>query len=71
MEEVERTNTVVVRGQRQGQRMRPPRRDPYTIEVDRRRKYYACGEFRHMAQHCRNKGQRDKMAEGRRLEYRQ
>jgi len=26
-----------------------PRRDPYTIEVDRERNCYACGGFRHMA----------------------
>ena len=33
MEEVERTNAVVVRGQ--GQKMGvPPRRDPYAMEVD-------------------------------------
>ena len=48
MEEVERTNTVVVRGQ--GQRMGvPPRRNPYTMEVDCGRNYYACGSFGHIA----------------------
>jgi len=49
MEEVERMNTVVVRGQRQGQIIGVPRRDPYTIEVDRRRNCYACRGFKHMA----------------------
>jgi len=43
-----------------------PRRDPYTIEVDRRRNCYACRGFGHMAHHCRNRG---KVAEGRRLEF--
>jgi len=50
IEEVERTNTVVVRGQAMG----APRRDPYAIEIDRGRNCYACGDFRHMAHHCRN-----------------
>jgi len=30
---------------------------------------YACGGFKHMARHCRNRGQRERVAEGRRLEY--
>ena len=34
----------------------PPRRDPYAMDVDRGRNYYACGGFRHMAYHCRNRG---------------
>ena len=28
------------------------------------------GEFRHIAQHCRNRVQRERIKEGRRLEYR-
>ena len=67
MEGVKRTNVVVVRGQRQ--RMGVPRRDPYTMEVDRGRNCYTCRGFGHMAQHCRNRGQRGRIAEGRRLEY--
>jgi len=67
MEGMERTNAVVIRGQEQG--MGAPRRDPYMMEVDRGRKCYACRGFRHMAQHCRNRGQRGRVAEGRRLEY--
>ena len=35
----------------------PPRQDPYVMEVDRRRNCYACGDFGHMACHCRNWGQ--------------
>jgi len=40
------------------------------MEVDRGRNCYACGSFRHIACHCRNWGQRGRVAEGRRLEYR-
>ena len=55
MEGVERTNVVVVRsvGQEVGA---PLRRDPYVMEVDRRRNCYACGGFGHMAHNCRNRG---------------
>jgi len=67
MEGIERTNTVVVRGQGQGGGV--PRRDPYTMEVDKGRNCYACRGFGHMAQHYRNRGQRGRIAEGRRLEY--
>jgi len=68
MEGVERTNAVVVRGQ--GQSMgAPPRRDPFAMEVDRGRNCYACGGFGHMARHCRNRGQRGRMADNRRIEY--
>jgi len=63
---VERTNTVVV--QRSGMGA-PPRRDPYAIEIDWGRNCYACGGFGHMANHCRNQGQKGRVAEERRLEY--
>jgi len=67
MEGVERTNAVVVRGL--GQEMgASPRRDPYTMEVDRGRNCYACRGFGHMARHCRNQGRR-RVVNGRRLEY--
>jgi len=72
MEGVERTNAVVMRGigAGVGQNMGPPpRRDPYAMEIDWRRNYYACGGFRHMAHHCRNQGQRGRVAENRRVEY--
>ena len=65
-------NAVVVRGSgaEVGQNIRMPlRRDPYVMEVDRGRNCYACGGFGHMAHHCRNRGQRGRVAEGRRLEY--
>ena len=59
MEGVERTNAVVVRGSGVGvgQSMgMPPRRDPYAMEVNRKRNCYTCGGFGHMARNCRNKG---------------
>ena len=67
MEGVERTNIVVVRGQRQGAGVLP-RRDPYTMEVDRGRNCYACRGFGHMARYCRNRG-RERPMEGRRVKY--
>jgi len=68
MEGVERTNAVVVRGQGQGAGV-PPRRDPFAMDIDQGRNCYTCGGFGHMARHCRNRGQRGRVAEGRRLEY--
>jgi len=61
MEGVERTNAVVVRGQRQGTEI-PPRRDPFAMEVD-------CGRFGHIARNCRNWGQRGRVVDNRRVEY--
>jgi len=72
MEGVERTNVVVVRGSGQGagQSMGvPSRQDPFAMDIDRGRNCYACRGFGHMAHHCRNRGQRERVAEGRRLEY--
>jgi len=72
MEGVERTNAVVVRGLGvgMGQNMGgPSRRDPYVREIDHRRNCYACGGFRHMTYHYRNQGQRERVAENRRVEY--
>ena len=66
MEGVERTNAVMVRRPGQGMGM-PPRRDPYVMEVDSGRNYYACRGFGHLACYCRNRGGR--VAEGRRMEY--
>ena len=68
MEGIERTNAVVVRGSGQGARV-PPRRDSFAMEVDRGRNCYACGGFGHMSRHCRNWGQRGRVAENRRVEY--
>ena len=69
MEGVERTNVVVVREQGQGIGV-PPRKDSYAMEVDQGRNCYACRGFGHIARHCRNQGQREKVEKGRRLEYR-
>jgi len=70
MKGVERTNTVVVRGQGAGQGMGVPlRRDPYAMEIDRGRNCYTCGGFGHMACNCRNRGQRGRVTENRRVEY--
>ena len=66
MEGVERTNAVVVRGSEVGV---SPRQDPYAMEIDRGRNCFACGSFGHMARHCRNRGQRGRVAENRRVEY--
>jgi len=71
MEGVKRMNVVVMRGSgaRVGQNIGgPPRWDPYAMEVDRGRNCYACGGFRHMSCHCRNRDQRGRVAEGKRLE---
>ena len=68
MEGVERTNAVIVRGLRLGMEA-PLRRDPYAMEVDRGRNYYACSGFGHMACHCSNRGQRGRVEQGRRVEY--
>ena len=68
MEGIERTNVVVVRGPGQGMGI-PPRQDLFAIEVDRGRNCYACGDFGHMARHCRNRGQRGRIADNRRVEY--
>jgi len=67
MEEVKRTNVVVVRGQGQGVGILS-RKDSFAMEVDQGRNCYACGGFRHMARHCRNRG-RGRPIEGRRVEY--
>jgi len=67
MEGVERTNAVVIRGQRQGVGI-PPRWDPFAMEVDRGRNCYTCGGFGYMAHYCRNRG-RGRPMDGRRVEF--
>jgi len=70
MEGVERMNAVVLRGLGVGQSAGiPPRRDSFAMEVDKRRNCYAYGGFGHMAHNCRNRGQRGRVAENRRVEY--
>ena len=70
MEGVEKTNTVVLRGSGVGQSARiPPRQDPFAMEVNRGQNCYACEGFGHMAHHCRNQGQRERVVENMRVEY--
>ena len=72
MEGIERTNAVVVRGVGTGigQSMGAlSRQDPFAMEVDQRRNCYACGGFGHMAHNCRNRSQRGRVADNRRVEY--
>ena len=70
MEGVERTNAVVVRGSGVGQSGgASPRRDPFAMDIDRGQNCYACGGFGHMAHHCRNRGQRGRVGDNRRVEY--
>ena len=65
IEEVERTNVVVVKNQ--GQSAKPSlKRDPYAIEVDRKRNCYTYREFGHIAHHYRNQR---RVMQGRRVEY--
>ena len=68
MEGVERTNAAMATPQ---QRAGFPQRNPYAMDVDRRenRNCYACGGFGHMAHHCRNREQRGRVVENRRVEY--
>ena len=40
------------------------------MEVDWGHNCYACGGVGHMARNCRNRGQRERVAENRRVEYR-
>jgi len=49
--------------------MEAPRRNPYAMEVNRRKNCYACGGFGNMAHYCRNQG-RERVKQKRRLEYR-
>ena len=70
MEGIERTNTVVVRRLGVGQSGETSsRRDPFAMDIDQGRNCYACRGFGHMTHHCRNRGQRGRVADNRRVEY--
>ena len=45
------------------------RRDPFAMDIDQGRNCYACRGFGHMTHHCRNRGQRGRVADNRRVEY--
>jgi len=64
IEKVEKMNTVVVYPNQWAGFV--PRRDSYTINIDRGKNYYSCGEFRHLARNCRNW---EIVGQERRLEY--
>ena len=66
---MERINTVVVRSplQGQGERRGGVRRDPYVMDVDKRRNRHNCGGFDYMARHCRSCGI---VGQRRKIEYR-
>jgi len=67
MERVERTNMVMVCP---NQRVGFAQCNPYTIDVDRgNRNCYSYGTFGHLARNCRNRGIRNRIGEGKRLEY--
>ena len=66
IEGVKRTIVVMICPQ---QREGVAQRNSYAIEVDRGRNCYSCGRFRHMAQHCRNRGERIRIGDSRRLKY--
>ena len=60
-------NTMITRFQQAGTGF--PIRNPYAINIDSGRNCYVYRGFGHIVQHCRNKRQRRRVAEGRRLEY--
>ena len=70
MEEIERTNVVVVRNplQRQGREGGKMKKNPYIMEVDWGRNCYSCGEFGYLARKCKN---RERIEQERRVEYRE
>ena len=66
MEEVERTNVVIVCP---NMRAELAQKNLYTMNMDKRKNQncYNCGKFRHLAKNCRNR--RNRIEKGRRLEY--
>jgi len=68
MEEVERTNVVIVYS---NQRVEFIQHNPYAMEIDRENKNcYNCGGFEHLARNYSNRGTKNKIGKERRLEYR-
>ena len=50
----ERINAIVVNLQSQ-QAVFIFIQDPYAMNIDRERNYYNCGDFEHIARHCKNR----------------
>jgi len=69
IERVKRMDVVMICPQ---QRIGGIQRNPYVIDVDRRknRNCYNCRGFRHLARNCRNRRTGNRIGEERRLEYR-
>ena len=68
MEEVERTNMVMVCPT---QRAEFAQCNSYAMDVDQRnRNCYNCRKFEYLARNCRNRGIGNRIREERRLEYR-
>jgi len=68
MEGVERMNVVMLHPQ---QRKGIAQRNSYAMKIYKERNCYTCGGFRHMAQYCRNKEERIRIGDGKKLKYRQ
>jgi len=54
MKEIKKTNIVIVKNFLQGQEERGIKRNFYTIDVNRKRNYYSCRGFDHLAKNCKN-----------------
>ena len=68
MEDVERTNVVIVCSY---QRVGFVQCNLYAIDIDRgNRNCYSCQEFRHIARNCKNRETGNKIGKRRKLEYR-
>jgi len=67
MEEVERTNTVIIRNSKR--QIVLLRRNFYVIDIDKERSCYNCGRFGYLVRNCRNKGTEGRIRKGKKLEY--
>ena len=68
MEKVKEMNTVIVYSL---QRVGFLQRNSYTMEIDRsNRNCYSCGGFGYLARNYRNRETKNRIGEGKKLEYR-
>jgi len=69
IEGVERISIIIVHPQ---QRIGEVQQNSYIMEVNRRenRNCYSCRGFEHLVRNCRNRRIKNRIGEGRRLEYR-